>query len=245
MQNYKMILEYEGTRYNGWQKQGNTPNTIQGILETALESISGETVEINGSGRTDAGVHAAGQCASFKLQNPIDCDIILNELNKSLNRDIRIISVEKVHPRFHARLNAKSKTYIYKICTGKKAPVFFRHFIYLHPCSIDIDTLRKGADMLVGEHDFRAFTSNHRTKKSTVRTIYSIDIDYSEEILTLSFTGNGFLYNMVRILAGSLLMVGTGEMSTEDLALAFDSKDRKRAGVTLPSGGLTLERVFY
>ena len=245
MQNYKMILEYEGTRYQGWQKQGNTPNTIQGILETALKDISGEMVELNGSGRTDAGVHAAGQCASFKLEKSIDCQYISSELNKRLNKDIRILLLEEAQPRFHARLNARSKTYAYRICTGEKAPVFSRHFTYLHPCSLDVAAIRTGAELLTGEQDFRAFTSNHRTKKSTVRTIYSIDIDYNDEMLTLRFTADGFLYNMVRILAGTLLMVGTGEMRLEDVAAALNSRDRKMAGVTLPSGGLTLERVYY
>lgn len=245
MQNYKMILEYEGTRYNGWQRQGNTDNTIQGILERELGEISGEAVEINGSGRTDAGVHAAGQCASFRLETELNCDFIKNELNKRLNRDIRILRVEQAHPRFHARLNAKAKTYVYRICTADKAPVFTRHFTYLYPCKIDIEAVGRAADMLVGEHDFRAFTSNHRTKKSTVRTIYSIDTEYSDDILTIRFTGNGFLYNMVRIISGSLLMVGTGEMNTEDIALALNSQDRKKAGVTLPSSGLMLEKVYY
>lgn len=245
MQNYKMILQYEGTRYDGWQKQGNTDNTIQGILEGLLNQISGENVEVNGSGRTDAGVHAMAQCASFSLENALDCSKLKAELNAALNRDIRILSIENAPPRFHARLNAKGKSYTYRICTGEKADVFNRHIMYLHPCRADVDSIKKAAGFLVGSHDFKSFCSNKRMKKSTVREIYSINVKCENYVLELTFTGNGFLYNMVRILAGTLLDVGTGKISPDSIPAILESLDRKNAGATLPSGGLMLDEVYY
>jgi tRNA pseudouridine38-40 synthase len=245
MQNYKMILQYEGTRYNGWQKQGNTQNTIQVTLEALLSELNGGIVEVNGSGRTDAGVHAMGQCASFKLDKAVACEEIKSYLNGKLNKDIRILSVECAEPRFHARLNAKAKTYVYRIFTGEKADVFQRHIAYHHSCNIDIEEIRRASRYFIGEHDFKAFCSNKRTKKSTVRTIYSIEVDFDGELLTLSFRGNGFLYNMVRILSGTLLEVGTGEIKTDDIPAILDGLDRQKAGVTLPSGGLMLLEVEY
>lgn len=245
MQNYKMILQYEGTRYDGWQKQGNTNNTIQGILEELLSEINGKPTELNGSGRTDAGVHAMGQCASFLLEEDVACSKIKSRLNASLNRDIRILSIEKAEPRFHARLNAKAKTYTYRICTGEKADVFSRHTVYLYPCTVNIEDIKKAATLLIGEHDFKAFCSNRRMKKSTVRTIYSIDIACKNDILEMSFTGSGFLYNMVRILSGTLLEAGIGKIPPDKITDILKSLDRKNAGPTLPSGGLMLEQVYY
>lgn len=245
MQNYKMVLQYEGTRYNGWQRQGNTDNTLQAIVEKALFDITGEQVEINGSGRTDAGVHAMGQCANFKLQEPVSCEKIKGDLNKSLNKDICVLSVEKADGRFHARLNAKGKTYVYRVAIGEKADVFKRRVMFHYPCTVDVEALKKAAELLTGEHDFKAFCSNHRTKKSTVRTIYSIDISLENQVLEMRFTGNGFLYNMVRILSGTLLDVAVGKIKPEDITTIVGSLDRQKAGPTLPSGGLTLERVYY
>lgn len=245
MQNYKMLLQYDGTRYDGWQKQGNTDNTIQGITESLLRQKSGESVELNGSGRTDAGVHAMEQCASFKLNTPIDCDELKSCLNTALKKDIRILSIEKADPRFHARLNAKRKTYIYRICTGDKADVFKRSYSFVYPCVPDIDKMQRAAALLTGEHDFKAFCANKRIKKSSVRTIYSIDVTLTGDELTLRFTGNGFLYNMVRILAGTLLDVGTGKLAPEAMTDILESKDRQNAGPTLPSSGLMLEKVYY
>lgn len=245
MQNYKMLLQYEGTRYNGWQKQGNTPDTIQGIIEALLGEINGSPVELNGSGRTDAGVHAAEQCASFKLDTDTDCTLLKTELNRLLKKDIRILSIEKADPRFHARLNAKEKTYIYRICTDEKADVFTRHFTYLYPCCVDMQKMKRAAALLTGRHDFKAFCSDRRTKKSTVREIYSIDTELEGKLLWMRFTGSGFLYNMVRIMSGTLLKVGTGEMQPDDMTAVLESLDRKNAGPTLPSSGLTLQNVRY
>jgi tRNA pseudouridine38-40 synthase len=214
-------------------------------LETALRSLSGEAVEINASGRTDAGVHAMAQCASFHLETELDCELIKARLNEVTGRDIRILSIERAEPRFHARLNAKRKTYVYRIAVGDKADVFERRFVYGYPCRVDIQAMKTAASFLLGEHDFKAFCSNKRTKKSTVRTIYGIDITLENDTLTMRFTGNGFLYNMVRILSGTLLQVGTGELKASDITAILGSMDRKNAGVTLPSTGLMLESVEY
>lgn len=245
MQNYKMLLQYDGTRYDGWQRQANTANTIQGLLEAALRELSGEAVELNASGRTDAGVHAMAQCASFHLEAPITCDLIKARLNSAVGKDIRILTVEKAEPRFHARLNAKRKTYAYRIATGDKADVFARRYVYSYPCRLDIQAMRTAASFLLGKHDFKAFCSNRRTKKSTVRTIFNIEITFENDTLTMRFTGNGFLYNMVRILSGTLLQVGTGEIDPNTIPDILAGTDRKNAGVTLPSIGLMLESVEY
>lgn len=241
--NYKIIIEYEGTRYNGWQKQQSTPNTIQGIIEEALTLITGENVEINGSGRTDAGTHALGQVANFKISSAVDS--LMDKLNDELPSDIRILSCDAVDERFHARLNAKSKTYCYKIDTGKKVNVFTRRTVNHFPYQLDIKAIRKGADLLIGTHDFKSFCSNKRTKKSTVRTIYLIDISQMGSEIIFTFKGDGFLYNMVRILTGTLLEIGMGKIPPEQITDIINAKDRSKAGITMPPRGLTLVSVDY
>ncbi|MDO5387919.1 MAG: tRNA pseudouridine(38-40) synthase TruA [Clostridia bacterium] len=253
--NYKITIEYEGTRYNGWQRQTSTPNTIQGIIEAAVKKVTNEDVEVNGSGRTDAGVHALGQIANFKTEN--EYEELSDSLNEVLPPDIKILSCERVNDRFHARLNAKAKTYVYKIDTGKKADVFTRRTVNHFNYDLDVDKMRKAAEKLLGEKDFKAFCSNRRTKKSTVRTIYSIDIEKTGSLITFTYKGDGFLYNMVRILTGTLVEVGMGKIPVDDIDkiinevgsssndLIKNSRERGNAGMTLPPRGLTLVDVSY
>lgn len=241
--NYKIVLEYEGTRYNGWQRQVSTPNTIQGIIEDAIKTVTGENVEINGSGRTDAGTHAFGQVANFKLSNK--CDNLMDKINDELPSDIRILSCCEVDDRFHARLNAIGKVYYYKIDTGKKVNVFTRRTVNHFNFPLNIEEMKRASKMLVGTYDFKSFCSNKRTKKSTVRTIYSIDILQNGTEITFVYNGNGFLYNMVRILTGTILEVGLGKISADDIPSIIEARDRSRAGMTMPPRGLTLAEVKY
>ncbi len=245
MANYKLTLCYDGTRWKGWQKQGNTDNTIQGKLETLLSRLLDQPVEVNGSGRTDAGTHARGQVASFRAKTHLTTEEILSGLRQYLPADIGAVSLEEAEPRFHARLSCTGKTYVYRIWRSEAPNVFERNYLYFCPVELDVDAIRRAAAELCGTHDYRAFCSLKKFKKSTVRTVSSIVIDDLGPELRLSFTGDGFLYNMVRILAGTLLAVGRGELTPEDMAEIIASQDRTRAGETLPACGLCLEEVYY
>lgn len=241
--NYKIVIEYEGTRYNGWQRQVSTQNTIQGVIEEAIKRVTGEKVEINGSGRTDAGAHALGQVANFKLS--MEYGNIMDRINEELPADIRILSCEKVDDRFHARLNAIGKTYCYKIDTGKKVNVFTRRTVNHFNYELDVEAMKKAAAFFEGTHDFMSFCSNKRIKKSTVRTIYSINIEVNGTEITFTYKGDGFLYNMVRILTGTLVEVGLGKIKSDDINKIIEAKDRSKAGMTMPPRGLTLFSVNY
>lgn len=245
MNNFKMIIQYDGTRYSGWQKQGNTDNTIQGKLEAVLKKMTGENIEVHGSGRTDAGVHALGQVANFKSDTIKSPEEILSYLNEYLPLDIRVLSVDIASPRFHARLNACKKHYRYTIDNRKTAGVFLRKYMTRSTEKYDIDDMKRAASYLIGEHDFKSFCDNKRMKKSTVRTIEKIEISDNDGILTMDFYGNGFLYHMVRILTGTLLNVGTGKIKPDDMKKIIDAKSREAAGFTAPPQGLMLVEVTY
>ncbi|HCT65435.1 MAG TPA: tRNA pseudouridine(38-40) synthase TruA [Lachnospiraceae bacterium] len=245
MANYKMIIKYEGTRFNGWQKQGNTKNTIQEKIEAVLSEMTGEAIEISGSGRTDAGAHAYGQVANFRMKNEIAESNILSFVNKNLPQDIAVSSVERVNDRFHSRLNAKRKTYIYRIWNSEVSSVFDRRLMYTSTETMDIEEMKKAASQFLGSHDFKSFCSNKRYKKSTVREIYSIDVKKIGDEVRLTFCGNGFLYNMVRIMAGTIVQVGEGKIKSTQIPAMLEAKDRELSGVTLPAQGLTLLNVEY
>lgn len=247
MQNYKIIVQYDGTKYNGWQKQGNTDNTIQAKLEAVLTRLDGQAVEVNGSGRTDAGVHARGQCASFKLSKSTDAHRVMEYINEYLPRDIAVVSVEAVEDRFHARLNAKGKKYIYTISYGVYENVFERRYHWRLKEELDIEKMKLASEYFIGEHNFKAFCSNKRFKKSAVRRIYSIDFENDKKNgeLRIIFCGNGFLYNMVRIMTGTLVEVGQGKRKPEETEKLLKSEIRSLSGVTAPACGLCLEEVFY
>jgi len=245
MQNYKLTLCYEGSRYRGWQKQGNTENTIQQKLESLLTRLLNQPVELHGSGRTDAGVHARQQVCSFKAETDLSCGELLRLIRRYLPEDIGAISLEKAEARFHARLSCKEKSYVYRIWNSESPNVFERRYMYFYPEALDTELMEKAAAELLGEHDFTAFCSNKHMKKSAVRTVKSIEIERMGGELRLKFTGDGFLYNMVRIMAGTLIEAGRGERDAESVREALRSKDRERAGFTAPAQGLTLWDVMY
>lgn len=245
MQNYLMILSYDGTRYSGWQKQGNTGNSIQEKVESVLSRMCGKKVEVNASGRTDAGVHALAQSVSFKCGTDKEPSEIKGYLNEYLPKDIAVQSVEKAEERFHARLCAKRKTYLYRINNSGVSNVFERKYVYDVKEKLNVRDMEEAAQCLLGEHDFKAFCSLKKTKKSTVRTIYDITVSEGNGEIKIFITGSGFLYNMVRIITGTLIEVGKGERSAEDVKQALLSLKRKNAGYTAPPEGLTLIKAEY
>ena len=244
MRNLRLDICYDGSRYRGWQRLPGKDDTIQGKLESCLSRILGEDIEISGSGRTDAGVHAKHQIANFHCDSTMTCEQLLSELRRYLPEDIGIHSCKDVSPRFHARLNAKEKTYLYRIWNSESPCVFDRRYVAVMPESLDTEAMRVAAGYLCGEHDFSAFCGNAKMKKSTVRFIRSIEIEKQGHELRLYFTGNGFLHNMVRILTGTLVEVGRGERVPETVPELFGSK-RAEAGFLAPAKGLCLEEVNY
>ena len=244
MRNIRLDLCYDGTRYKGWQRLPGADATIQGKLETALSRILGEPIEVSGSGRTDAGVHAKGQVANFHCESTMATEEILTQLRRYLPEDIGIYSCRDVSPRFHARLNAKEKTYLYRIWNSPEPCVFERRFVTVMDEPLDLEAMEEAAKLLLGEHDFSAFCGNAKMKKSTVRTLRSIEILREGKQIFLRFTGDGFLYNMVRILVGTLIEVGRGTRAAASMPELFGGK-RSDAGFLAPPQGLCLEEVYY
>lgn len=245
MKNYKVILAYDGGRYNGWQKQGNTENTIQARLERIVSEIAGAETEVFGSGRTDAGTHATGQAANFHIDWQGTPEELLSTLNSRLPEDIAGLSIAEVPPRFHSRLNAKAKTYVYTIWNSEQPPVFLRKYAFWCKKPLDREKMEEAAKAFLGEHDFKAFCANKRMKKTTVRRIDAIRFLYDSEKTEIHFTGNGFLYQMVRILTGTLIEVGEGRRQPEDMTAVLQAESREAAGFTAPSHGLCLREVYY
>lgn len=245
MNNYKLTLSYDGTRYRGWQRQGNTENTIQAKVEGALSRILGQSVEVSGSGRTDAGAHARMQVVSFRAATELTVQEILSRLRISLPEDIAANDLTIAAPRFHARLSCIGKTYIYRVQNSEVPNVFERKFMYRVSEALDVAAMEDAAKILLGEHNFTAFQSNKRMKKSAVRRIDAIDITRHGEEIRFTVSGDGFLYNMVRIIVGTLLEAGAHRMSAEDVRYALDSKVRENAGPTAPAQGLCLWEIFY
>ncbi|MBR4972466.1 MAG: tRNA pseudouridine(38-40) synthase TruA [Oscillospiraceae bacterium] len=244
MRNLRLDICYEGTRYRGWQRLPGKDDTIQVKLENALCKILGEPIEISGSGRTDAGVHAQGQVANFHCHSDMPCQEILTNLRRYLPQDIGIYSCVEVSDRFHARLNARQKTYCYRIWNSDIPCVFQRRFVAVEPRPLDVDAMRRAADHLIGSHDFSAFCANKHMKKSTVRTIFAVDIHQVGEEVQIAYTGNGFLYNMVRIMTGTLVEVGLGQRDPASIPALFGAQ-RSEAGMLMPPEGLCLQEVQY
>ena len=244
MRNLRLDICYDGTRYRGWQRLHGVDNTIQGKLETVLSRILGEEIEISGSGRTDAGAHAAGQVASFHCRSVMPCHEIENQLRRYLPEDIGIYSCRDVSERFHARLKAKDKTYCYRIWNSQEPCVFERRFVYSLPETLDLMKMRQAADHFLGEHDFSAFCANKKMKKSTVRRIDSLEVLPVGNEVRFVVKGNGFLYNMVRIMTGTLIEVGLGRRNPDSIPALFGAK-REEAGYLVPAQGLCLMEVTY
>ena len=244
MRNLRLDLCYDGTRYRGWQRLTGVDNTIQGKLEQTLSRILGEKIELSGSGRTDAGAHALGQVANFHCESTMDVQEILSQLRRYLPDDIGIYSCREVHPRFHARLNAKTKTYRYRIWNSENPCVFERRYVTVFLEKLDLPAMKQAASLLEGEHDFSAFCAAKGKKKSTFRQVHRIEIERIGEELQFTFTGNGFLYNMVRIMVGTLVEVGMGLRTPESLTALFGA-NRADAGRLMSAQGLCLMEVTY
>lgn len=244
MRNIKLIIEYDGKSFNGWQKQPTKLN-IQGEIERAIGEITGEEIKLIGSGRTDAGVNALGQTANFKTNSTIPIEKIPLALNSKLKKSIVIVSAEEVDDSFHSRYNVKSKTYRYTINNSQNGSAIYRDMEYHFPIKLDVKKMKEAAKLFEGEHDFKGFKASGTSSKSSVRTIYKADVKQDGDRIYIELTGNGFLYNMVRIISGTLLDVGLGKIDVNDIPEIIDSKDRKRAGKTLPAHGLCLVKVEY
>lgn len=246
MTNFCLTIQYDGKRYNGWQRQGNTDQTVQGKIEEVLRRMAGHAVEINGAGRTDAGVHARAQIANVKLVTDKSTEEVMAYLNQYLPGDIVVTACAVAPERFHARLNAKGKRYRYRLCDDGVMDVFSRNYVCPWPNKLNVDAMCAAAGYLQGTHDFRAFSSvNKRFKKSTVRTIEAITVVRAGNEIQIEVQGTGFLYNMVRILVGTLVEVGEGKRTPQSMVHILNSGDRQQAGITMPPQGLRLEEVYY
>ena len=244
MKNIKLTIEYNGKDFNGWQKQPNKLN-IQGEIERAIKEITGEDVELIASGRTDAGVHAFAQIANFKTNSEFDVRKYPIALNSKLKQSIRIKKAEEVEERFHSRYNCKQKTYRYIINNSEYGSAIYKNLEYHIPNKLDVEAMQKAVKYFEGEHDFKAFKASGTSSKSSVRIIYKTEIRKNEEKIIIELTGNGFLYNMVRIISGTLVDVGLGKIKPEEIKEIIDSKDRTKAGKTLPPYALYLVNVEY
>lgn len=244
MRNIRLHISYDGTRYRGWQRLSGAENTIQGKIEQVLTRVLDEEIEISGSGRTDAGAHARGQIANFRCKSTMPCDEILSQLRRYLPEDIGIESCQEAAPLFHARLNCKTKTYCYRLWNSSKPCIFQRRYVYVVEEALDVPAMEQAARFLLGEHDFSAFCAKRNSKKSTVRRIDSLAIERQGEELVFRITGNGFLYNMVRIIVGTLIEVGLHKRTADSIPALFGAK-REEAGHLVPAQGLCLMEVTY
>ena len=250
LRNIKLTLAYDGHDFAGWQVQPARP-TIQGTLVSVIEQITGEKTLPQGSGRTDAGVHALAQVASLQLGSPIPLLNLRKALNDLLPRAIRIVNVEEVAADFHARKSARAKTYEYRIYRGEICPPFLSRYVYHHPFPLDENAITEAATAVVGEHDFTSFAAvdpesrKENINTSNVRTIYGSNWEHIGEQLVYTVRGNGFLHHMVRNLVGTFLMIGKGNLTLKDLKRILDLRDRSAAAATAPASGLFLISVEY
>lgn len=243
--NILLTIQYDGTAYCGWQRQPDVA-TVQGEVEKVLSKLCAMPVKVEGSGRTDAGVHALGQRATFHGEFSIPTERIAFAGSNLLPPDIRITEAVEVPHGFHARFDATGKKYMYRIVNSSQKDPFRRNYVHFVPDLLDLEAMRQGASAIVGTHDFKCFQAMSQTpKEDTVRTVYSLDLTQWEEEITLEVVGNGFLYNMVRIITGTLLDVGAGKIPAKDVEEMIKSKDRTRAGHTAPPQGLYLAEVYY
>ncbi len=245
MKNYKLLIQYDGGRYKGWQRLGGGEHTIQAKIENVLSQCIGSTIEIIGSSRTDAGVHALAQVANFKITQSIAEADIKKYLNEYLPQDICILAVTAMPEHFHARYHAKGKTYLYQIWNQEQSNPFMRKYSMHVKGKLDIRRMQKASAHFLGEHDFTAFSNAKSNKKSMVRTLSAIGIEEQDGFVRIRVTGDGFLYNMVRKIVGTLLAVGLGEVSADSIPDIIGSKERRQAGYMADACGLYLESVEY
>ena len=244
MNNIKLTIEYDGSRYHGWQVQPNAM-TVQQKIEEAIHNLTGEKIKIVGASRTDSGVHAYGQVANFVTNSNIRPDKFCDALNHFLPCDIVIAKSECVSCEFHSRYDSKGKKYRYVIYNRSIPSAIWRSRAYHVKHMINLDIMRKEAKVLIGEHDFSSFRSSDKDVKTSVRTIYDIDIQKNGDFIIMDISGNGFLYNMVRIIVGTLVDMTTRKIYPYDMLEILQAKDRKKAGNTAPPCGLYLMEVWY
>lgn len=244
MKNIKLIIEYDGTRYAGWQRQKNALS-IQQMLEEAIHSITGESCQVIGSSRTDAGVHARGFVANFNTNSNIKPDKFSAALNSKLPEDIVVLGSSLVPEEFHARYSSIGKTYSYTILNRYQPSAIDRNYVYHYRGELDIKTIREASNYFIGKHDFAAFKNTGSSVKTTVRTISKIEVIKNGDYIKFYITGDGFLYNMVRIMIGTLIEIGIGKTKPEYIEYILASKDRTKAGKSAPASGLCLEKVYY
>ena len=245
MQNIKLTLEYDGTNYSGWQIQKNTEYTIQGKLQKAFEKINKKPVKVQGASRTDAGVHAMGQVANCILDVDIPIERVPAALNRLLSNDIICKKAETVKMDFHARYDSRGKKYRYRIYNQKLPSVFVRNYSYYYRQEIDLAILKKASQYFVGTQDFASFQASGCAAKNTVKTLESIEVIQKDREIWVEIQGDGFLYNMVRIIIGTLIELSMGKIQITDIKKIISAKDRSKAGFTAPAQGLSLLEVYY
>lgn len=244
MRNIKLTLQYDGTAYCGWQVQKNAV-TVQETLEEAVRRVTGETLRVTGCGRTDAGVHAKRYIANFYTEASVPTERFPYALNANLPDDIVCLSAEECAKDFHAKNSAIAKRYVYHIYCAPFGDAFYTRYAWHYRYPLDVEAMRRAARAFVGTYDFEGFSSARRTVKTTVRTITALSVMQDGAHIVIDVTGNGFLYNMVRIIAGTLVFVGNGKINAEEMPDIIASKDRTRAGITAPPQGLFLTEVYY
>lgn len=244
VRNIKLTIAYDGTNYHGWQTQLKKI-TVQEEIEKAITVITKQEANLIGSGRTDRGVHALGQVANFIADTNIESDRIKIALNSNLPKDIRVLKSEDAHMEFHSRYDACKKTYMYQIYNDCIMNPFYRNYSYFIPYNLDFKLMEEASKLLIGTHDFKGFMSSGSEVKTTVRTIYNLELVKENELIKLFVTGNGFLYNMVRIIAGTLIDIGKGSKDISCIANALETGDRTFLGNTAKPEGLFLKEVFY
>ena len=245
MRNIKIIIQYDGTRFKGWQKQTEDVNTVQGKLENILSKMVGEDVQLVGCGRTDAGVHALNYTANFHTNSNMNIDDMFKFINDNLPDDIALLSLKNASERFHARYNILSKTYLYRINNSQVKNIFERKYLHHIDEKLDLEKMKQCAQNLIGTHDFQSFTTLKSKTKSTVRTINCINIEEKVNIIEIEVNGNGFLWNMVRIILGTLIEAGKGRLSSSDVEDILNAKKRADAGPMVPAKALFLKDVEY
>ena len=244
MRNIKLIIEYNGKGFYGWQKQPNKLN-IQGEIERAIGELTNEEINLIASGRTDAGVHSFGQTANFYTNSKIPIEKFAIAINSKLKKTIVIKSAEEVDEKFHSRYSVHNKRYRYIINNSEQGTAIYKDLEYHMPVKLNVDKMKEAIKYFEGKHDFSAFKASGTSSKSSVREIYKAEIIDKDEKIYIELTGNGFLYNMVRIIAGTLVDVGLGKIEPEDIPKIIESKKRENAGKTLPPHGLYLMEVNY
>ncbi|MCR4944880.1 MAG: tRNA pseudouridine(38-40) synthase TruA [Clostridium sp.] len=244
MKNIKLILEFDGTNYGGWQKQNNN-KTIQEELEKAIRKATGEDIEVIGSSRTDAGVHSRGMTANFKTNSSIPPERFREAVNRHLPDDIAILKSEEVNDSFHARYDSKGKTYSYTIVNRYEKVSIGRNYVYHVKDELDLLKMQEACKYFIGKHDFTAFKTNGSSVKTSVRTIKELYMEKDGDSIRIFVTADGFLYNMVRIIVGTLLEVGKGKIDPKSIENIIESKDRNQSGPCVQPNGLVLEKVYY